>query len=45
MLLLGKEKEARDEMKKLIGKNQDDMMIIDFIKLNKQDYINKVLGN
>ncbi len=45
LILLGHEKEGKDEMRKLKSENPDDLMIVEFLKLNKEDYIRQMIGN
>ncbi len=45
LILIGKEKEGREEFKKLKSENPDNIMIDELLKINKQDYIRQVIGN
>ena len=45
MILLGQEKEGKDELRKLKGENPDDLMIDEFLKMNKHNYIKQLIDN
>jgi len=45
LILLGQEVEGNDELRKLRTENPDDLMIDEFIKINKQDYIRQQIDN
>ena len=45
LILLGKEKEGKDEMLKLKLENPDDLMIDEFIDMNKEEYIRQIIDN
>ena len=45
LILVGKEKEGKEELKKLKSENPDNIMINEFLKMNKQDYIRQIIGN
>ena len=45
LILIGKEKEGKEEFKKLKSENPDNIMIDEFLKINKQDYIRQIIGN
>lgn len=45
LILIGKEKEGKEEFKKLKSENPDNIMIGEFLKINKQDYIRQIIGN
>ena len=45
LILVGKEKEGKEELKKLKSENPNNIMIDEFLKLNKQDYIRQIIGN
>ena len=45
LILLGQEKEGKDEMRKLKSENPDDLMIDEFLKLNKEDYLRQMIDN
>ncbi len=45
LILIGKEKEGKEELKKLKSENPDNIMIDEFLKINKQDYIRQIIGN
>ncbi len=44
-ILLGKESEGMDELRKLKAQNPDDLMIDEILKINKQDYIRQLIDN
>ena len=45
LILLGQESEGKDELRKLKAENPDDIMVDEFIKINKQDYIRQLIDN
>jgi tetratricopeptide (TPR) repeat protein len=45
LILLGKEIEAKDEMKKLKAENPENKTIDELLKLSKQDYMNQIFKN
>jgi len=45
LILIGKEEEGKEEFKKLKSENPDNIMIDEFLKINKQDYIRQIIGN
>ena len=45
LILIGKEKEGKEEFENLKSENPDNIMIDEFLKINKQDYIRQIIGN
>jgi len=45
LILIGKEKEGKEEFKNLKSENPDNIIIDEFLKINKQDYIRQIIGN
>jgi hypothetical protein len=45
LILIGKEKVGKEELKKLKSENPDNIMIDEFLKIRKQDYIKQIIGN
>ena len=45
LILIGKEKEGKEEFKKLKLENPDNILIDELLKINKQDYIRQIIGN
>lgn len=45
LILIGKEKEGKEEFNKLKSEYPDIIMIDEFLKINKQDYIRQIIGN
>ncbi len=45
LILIGKENEGKKEFEKLKSENPDNIMIDEFLKINKQDYIRQIIGN
>jgi tetratricopeptide (TPR) repeat protein len=45
LILLGQEVEGKNELRKLKTENPDDLMIDEFLKMNKQDYIRQLINN
>ncbi len=43
LILLGQESEGKDELRKLKAENPNDLMIDEFLKMNKQDYIKRLI--
>lgn len=43
LILLGQEIEGKEEMRKLKAENPEDLLIDEFIKINKQDYIRQII--
>ncbi len=43
LILLGNEKEGKDEMRKLKSENPDNLTINDFLNLNKKEYIKQMI--
>jgi tetratricopeptide (TPR) repeat protein len=42
LILIGKEKEGKEKLENLKQRNQDNMIIDEFLKINKQDYIEQM---
>ena len=42
LILLGKEKEGKEEMKKLQSEKPDDLITEQFLQMNKRDFINEI---
>lgn len=45
LILLGQESEGKNELRKLKAENPDDLMIDEFLKISKQDYIRQLIDN
>jgi len=45
LILLGKELEGKDELRELRADNPDNLMIDEFLKINKHDYIRQLIDN
>jgi tetratricopeptide (TPR) repeat protein len=45
LILLGEETDGKAELRKLKTENPDDLMIDEFLKMNKQDYIRQLIDN
>ena len=45
LILLGQEAKGKDELRKLKVENPDNLMIDEFLKISKQDYIRQIFDN